>query len=154
LAPAAQSRRRGAFLAPHCLFARWHLFISSGDRFKFDPAQTLDTNLGKIVRLTAEGAPAPGNPYAKQGGVAAQVWSRGHRSVLGLAFAPDGRLWEHEMGPRGGDEVNLIEKGRNYGWPVVSYGDQYDGRVMPRDHKAAAMRSRRSGGIHRFRPPG
>lgn len=113
-----------------------HLFVSSGDRFKFDPAQTLDTNLGKIVRLTAEGAPAPGNPYAKQGGVAAQIWTRGHRSVLGLAFAPDGRLWEHEMGPRGGDEVNLIEKGRNYGWPAVSYGSQYDGREIPRDHRA------------------
>jgi glucose/arabinose dehydrogenase len=113
-----------------------HLFISSGDRFKFSPAQGTDTNLGKIVRLSAEGAPAQGNPFARQGGVAAQIWSTGHRSVLGLAFAPDGRLWQHEMGPRGGDEINLIEKGRNYGWPLVSHGDQYDGRVMPRDHKA------------------
>ena len=112
-----------------------HLFISSGDRFKFEPAQRLDTNLGKILRLTAEGAPAPGNPFANRGGVAAQVWTQGHRSVLGLAFAPTGQLWEHEMGPRGGDEVNLIEKGRNYGWPVVSYGSQYDGRQMPHDHK-------------------
>jgi glucose/arabinose dehydrogenase len=113
-----------------------HLFISSGDRFKFQPAQGTDTNLGKIVRLTAEGAPAPSNPFARQGGVAAEIWSTGHRSVLGLAFAPDGKLWQHEMGPRGGDEVNLIEKGRNYGWPVVSKGDHYDGRVLPRDHKA------------------
>jgi glucose/arabinose dehydrogenase len=112
------------------------LFISSGDRFKFDPAQELTNNLGKIVRLTAEGDPAPGNPFSSRGGAAAQIWSSGHRSVLGLAFSPDGRLWEHEMGPRNGDEVNLIERGRNYGWPVVSYGDQYDGRTMPRDHRA------------------
>jgi len=113
-----------------------HLFVSSGDRFQFQPAQEFDTNLGKIVRLTAEGAPAPGNPFASRGGVAAEIWTLGHRSVLGLAFAPDGRLWQHEMGPRDGDEVNLIERGRNYGWPIVSYGTQYEGRPMPRDHSA------------------
>ena len=73
------------------------------------------------------------NPFAAQGGVAAQIWTLGHRNPLGLAFAPDGRLWEVEMGPRGGDEMNLIERGRNYGYPRVSNGDHYDGRDIP-DH--------------------
>jgi glucose/arabinose dehydrogenase len=90
-------------------------------------------NLGKVLRLTAEGAPAPGNPWAAKGGIAATFWSIGHRNVLGLAFAPDGRLWESEMGPKGGDEINLIAPGRNYGWPRASNGN-YDGSDIP-DHK-------------------
>jgi glucose/arabinose dehydrogenase len=110
-----------------------HMFVTSGDRQKFDPAQELTGNLGKVLRLTPEGQPAPGNPYANRGGVAAQFWTIGHRNLLGIAFAPDGRLWESEMGPKGGDEINLIEPGKNYGWPVVSNGDHYDGRPIP-DH--------------------
>lgn len=110
------------------------LFLSSGDRQKFDPAQDMSGNLGKILRLTAEGQPAPGNPFASRGGVAAQVYTLGMRNNLGLAFAPDGRLWATEMGPKGGDELNLIEAGKNYGYPIVSDGDHYDGRDIP-DHK-------------------
>jgi glucose/arabinose dehydrogenase len=109
------------------------LYISSGERQHFDPAQDMAGNLGKIVRLNDDGTPAAGNPFAAQGGVAAQVWSLGHRNPLGLAFAPDGSLWEDEMGPRGGDEVNLILPGRNYGWPRASNGSHYDGRDIP-DH--------------------
>ena len=109
------------------------IFLSSGERFKFDPAQRFDSNLGKILHLDAEGRPIPGNPWAAKGGVAAQFWDMGHRNVLGLAFAPDGRLWATEMGPKGGDELNLIERGKNYGWPVVSNGSHYDGRDIP-DH--------------------
>lgn len=109
------------------------MFVSSGDRQKGAPAQATDGNLGKILRLTAEGQPFPGNPRAGEGGVAAQFWTLGHRNVLGLAFAPDGRLWAHEMGPQGGDEVNLILPGRNYGWPVVSNGSEYGGGDIP-DH--------------------
>lgn len=110
------------------------LFLSSGDRQKFDPAQDMSGNLGKILRLTAEGQPAPGNPFASRGGVEAQVYTLGMRNNLGLAFAPDGRLWATEMGPKGGDELNLIEAGKNYGYPIVSDGDHYDGRDIP-DHK-------------------
>ncbi|HTK57827.1 MAG TPA: PQQ-dependent sugar dehydrogenase [Sphingomicrobium sp.] len=110
------------------------LYLSSGERQKFDPAQDLTMNLGKILRLTDEGAPAPGNPWASRGGIAAQFWTIGHRNVLGLSFASDGRLWASEMGPQGGDEVNLILPGRNYGWPRVSNGSHYDGRDIP-DHK-------------------
>lgn len=110
-----------------------HLFISSGDRQKFDPAQDMQSNLGKIVRLRDDGAIPPDNPFASQGGVAAQVWSLGHRNVLGIAFDGQSRLWAHEMGPRGGDELNLVERGANYGWPIVSDGVHYDLRAIP-DH--------------------
>jgi glucose/arabinose dehydrogenase len=111
------------------------LYQSSGDRQKFTPAQDMGGNLGKILRLTDEGRPAPGNPWASRGGIAAQFWSIGHRNVLGLAFAPDGRLWNSEMGPEGGDEINLIAPGRNYGWPKASNGSNYGGGDIP-DHKA------------------
>src|SRR5699024_9035298 len=88
-----------------------YLFVSSGERNKFDPAQDLNSNLGKILRLTEDGQAAPGNPFADQGGKAAEVWSYGHRNPLGIAFDLDGRLWNVEMGPRGGDELNLVEQG-------------------------------------------
>lgn len=112
-----------------------YLFVSSGDRQKFDPAQDLTNTLGSIVRLDLDGRAAAGNPFADRGGVTAEIWSYGHRNVLGLAFAPDGRLWNAEMGPRGGDEVNLVEPGNNYGWPEASNGSHYDGRDIP-DHAA------------------
>ena len=111
------------------------LYLSSGERQKMAPAQDFSGNLGKILRLTPEGLPAPGNPYASRGGVAAQFWSIGHRNGLGLQFAPDGRLWESEMGPQGGDEINLILPGRNYGWPRASNGSHYGGADIP-DHKS------------------
>jgi aldose sugar dehydrogenase len=110
-----------------------YLFISSGERQKFTPAQDMSTNLGKIVRLRPDGSVPDDNPFAQKGGVTAQIWSLGHRNILGMAFDADGRLWAHEMGPRGGDELNLIKKGENYGYPIVSNGDHYDGRPIP-DH--------------------
>jgi glucose/arabinose dehydrogenase len=109
-----------------------HLFVASGERQKFTPAQDMGQNLGKIVRLLPDGTPAPGNPFAGQGGVAAQVWTLGHRNILGLKFDAQGRLWDLEHGPRGGDELNLVKPGQNYGWPIVSNGDHYDGRSIPR----------------------
>ena len=111
------------------------LYLSSGDRQKFTPAQDMNGNLGKVLRLTDEGQPPLGNPWAAQGGVAAEFWSIGHRNALGLAFAPDGKLWESEMGPEGGDEINLIVAGKNYGWPKASNGSNYGGGDIP-DHKA------------------
>lgn len=110
-----------------------YLFVSSGDRQKFTPAQDLTGNLGKVLRLLPDGTPAPGNPFAEKGGVSAQIWSYGHRNLLGLAFAPDGRLWDIEHGPAGGDEINLVEPAKNYGWPLVSDGDHYDGKPIPRN---------------------
>lgn len=109
------------------------LYISSSERQKFDPAQEMSGNLGKIVRLDKEGRVPADNPFAEQGGIAAQVWTLGHRNILGLAFDAGGTLWVAEMGPKGGDELNRIEKGSNYGWPIVSNGDHYDGKVIP-DH--------------------
>lgn len=109
-----------------------YLFVSSGERQKFTPAQDLDVNLGKVLRLTLDGKPAPGNPFASRGGVGAQIWSYGHRNLLGLQFDAQGRLWDLEHGPAGGDELNLIKPGQNYGWPLVSNGDHYDGKPIPR----------------------
>ena len=139
------------------------LFLTVGDRQRMTPAQDPDSPLGKILRLTLDGKPAPGNPQAGKTGAAslgvinppkntevaktaavvstytfpgpnltpAEVWSTGHRTPYGLAFAPDGRLWEVEHGPKGGDELNLIEPGKNYGWPLVSYAVNYDNVPIP-----------------------
>ena len=109
------------------------LWITSSERQQFTPAQDMQSNLGKMVRLNEDGTASADNPFFAQGGVTAQIWSLGHRNLLGLAFAPDGKLYTHEMGPRGGDEFNVIEKGANYGYPIVSNGDHYDGRDIP-DH--------------------
>jgi aldose sugar dehydrogenase len=108
-----------------------YLFITNGDREKFDPAQDNSQHLGTIVRLTADGQTPPDNPFAGQGAVQSQIWSYGHRNPLGIAFDAAGNLWSHEMGPRHGDEFNLILPGRNYGYPLVSWGDHYDGRLIP-----------------------
>ena len=140
------------------------LFLSSGERQRFTPAQDRNQPLGKILHLTLDGKPAPGNPMAGQTGAAtmmvtdppantedaktasgrsftwpgpnltpSETWSSGHRNPYGLTFDAQGRLWETEMGPRGGDELNLILPGKNYGWPIVSNGDNYSGQPIP-DH--------------------
>ena len=111
------------------------LYISSGERQHFDPAQDMTGNLGKVVRLNDDGSLPADNPFAAQGGVAAQVWTLGHRNLLGLAFDGQGRLWTTEMGPRGGDELYLVTRGSNYGYPRASNGSHYDGRDIP-DHAA------------------
>jgi glucose/arabinose dehydrogenase len=139
------------------------LFLSSGERQRFTPAQDPSSPLGKILHLSLDGKPAPGNPWGGKLGAAtvtvtnppedteaakhasgrtfhwpgpnltpAETWTLGHRNPYGLAFAPDGRLWEAEAGPKGGDELNLIEPGKNYGWPLVSEGENYDGVPIPR----------------------
>ncbi|MEM7739245.1 MAG: PQQ-dependent sugar dehydrogenase [Pseudomonadota bacterium] len=110
-----------------------HLFISSGDRQKFNPAQSDRMNLGKILRLNPDGSIPEDNPFFDQGGVMAEVWTLGMRNPLGLAFDADGTLWEIEMGPLHGDEFQRIERGENYGYPIVSNGDHYSGREIP-DH--------------------
>lgn len=111
-----------------------YLWISSGDRQQFDPAQDMQSNLGKILRLNTDGSVPRDNPFAAQGGVTAQIWTLGHRNPLGLAFDGQGRLWSVEMGPMGGDELNLIRRGQNYGYPIVSNGDHYDGKPIPDHH--------------------
>ena len=108
-----------------------YMFVASGDRQKMEPAQDNANTLGTVVRLNLDGTPAAGNPFAGQGSPTDQIWSYGHRNILGLAFAPDGSLWDLEHGPAGGDELNKVERGRNYGWPLVSDGSHYDGRAIP-----------------------
>jgi len=110
------------------------LWVTSSERQQFTPAQDMKSTLGKIVRLNDDGSVPPDNPFAAQGGVTAQIWSLGHRNPLGIAFDASGRLYAHEMGPRGGDELNVIEKGANYGYPVVSNGDHYSGLDIPDHH--------------------
>ena len=119
-----------------------YLWISSGDRQKFTPAQDMQSNMGKILRLNDDGSVPQDNPFVNyidqdpfvdDEGVYGQIWSLGHRNPLGIAIDLDGQLWIIEMGPSGGDELNRIVRGGNYGYPVVSNGDHYDGREIP-DH--------------------
>ncbi|MBV9549648.1 MAG: PQQ-dependent sugar dehydrogenase [Alphaproteobacteria bacterium] len=141
------------------------LFLSSGERQRMTPAQDPDSPLGKILHLTLDGKPAPGNPFAGQASAQtlpiidppsdtekaktapvvrsftypasapnqtrAETWTLGHRTPYGLAFAPNGQLWELEHGPRGGDKLNLIERGKNYGWPLYAYATNYNGVPIP-----------------------
>ena len=158
-AVAASSARRVAF-APDGK----SLFLTSGDRQRFTPAQDPNQPLGKVLHLTLDGKPAPDNPNFGKTGAASvgvinppadteaaktapvvytykfpgknmtpsETWTTGHRTPYGLAFAPDGHLWEAEHGPKGGDELNLIEKGKNYGWPLVRFAMNYNGVPIPR----------------------
>lgn len=122
---------RGHFAHRIAFDADGYLWISSGERQQFDPAQDMNSNLGKIIRLHDDGSVPADNPFADRGGIAAQLWSLGHRNPLGLAFDGAGQLWNVEMGPSGGDELNRVERGANYGYPLVSEGNHYDGRRIP-----------------------
>ena len=120
-----------------------YLYVTIGDRDNAGPrpwpvAQYLDTHLGKIIRITKDGAPAPGNPFIGTPGALPEIWAIGFRSQEGLAFAPDGGLYEVEHGPRGGDEFNLIKKGANYGWPTISHGIDYRGAPIGEGEVARA----------------
>ena len=109
------------------------IFITSGDRQEQTPAQNWDKALGKIIRLHDDGSVPKDNPYQNRGERAKTYWSTGHRNLLGISFDQHNQLWAHEMGPRHGDELNLIKPGLNYGWPIVSNGDNYSGAEIP-DH--------------------
>jgi aldose sugar dehydrogenase len=111
------------------------LFITSGDRMRFDPAQSQTSSIGKVVRINRDGSIPKDNPFAGRKDARADVWSLGHRNMLAAAVHPaTGQLWVGEMGPLGGDELNLVERGANYGWPAVSDGDNYDKSAIP-DHQ-------------------
>jgi aldose sugar dehydrogenase len=122
---------RGHFAHRIAFDAEGYLWISSGERQQFDPAQDMQSNLGKIIRLRDDGALPQDNPFQDDGMVAREVWSLGHRNPLGIAFDAYGQLWNVEMGPAGGDELNRVTRGANYGYPTVSDGDHYDGRPIP-----------------------
>jgi len=110
---------------------RGYLFISSGERQKFDPAQDMTSTLGKIIRLHDDGSIPQDNPFVDDGSIRSEIWSSGHRNPLGLAFDKQGRLWNSEMGPLHGDELNLVKPGKNYGYPIVSNGNHYSGKKIP-----------------------
>jgi len=112
-----------------------YLYITMGDRdgagpHPWDVAQKLDNDMGKVIRITVDGKPAPGNPFANTPGALPEIWAYGQRSQEGLAFDTKGQLWETENGPRGGDELNLIRPGVNYGWPVITHGVDYSGKPV------------------------
>ena len=108
------------------------LFVTLGERFTFEPAQDLATHLGKIVRINPDGSVPADNPFVGQEGALPEIWSYGHRNPQGAAIHPEtGKLWETEFGPLGGDELNIPQAGKNYGWPVVSWGKHYDGTDIP-----------------------
>jgi aldose sugar dehydrogenase len=115
-----------------------NLFLTTGDHFTTrDQAQNLGNDLGKIIRVRPDGSVPPDNPFVGRAGAKPEIWSYGHRNAQGLVLDPaTGKLWEHEHGPRGGDEVNIIEKGKNYGWPVIGYGIDYSGaKIHESTHK-------------------
>lgn len=114
------------------------LFLTLGDRFsRRDDAQTLDNHHGKIVRVGKDGAVPKDNPFVGQADARPEIWSYGHRNAQGATLAPDGTFWMHEHGARGGDEINLPQPGRNYGWPQVSHGVNYDGSAVGSGRSAA-----------------
>ena len=108
-----------------------HLFLTLGDRFsRMADAQTLDNHHGKVVRIAKDGSVPKGNPFAMRPGALPEIWSLGHRNLQGAALGPDGQLWTVEHGPQGGDELNRPEQGKNYGWPVITYGENYGGGAI------------------------
>ncbi len=107
------------------------LFLTLGDRYhRMADAQTLDNHHGKVVRIRKDGTVPPDNPFVNRAGARPEIWSFGHRNVQGAAVAPDGRLWTSEHGPQGGDEINRPEAGKNHGWPVITYGENYGGGTI------------------------
>jgi glucose/arabinose dehydrogenase len=129
------SKRLGAKTGGRIAIARdGSLFMTLGDRSDsppWDVGQRLDNHLGKVIHITPDGAPAPDNPFLGRADALPEIWAYGLRSPEGLAFDPQtGRLWLNEHGPRGGDELNIIEKGKNYGWPVIAHGIDYSGKPI------------------------
>ena len=131
-----------------------YLFISSGERQKFTPAQNMAMNLGKIVRLNDDGSVPEDNPFYGNGSVTEQIWTLGHRNPLGRDFDAEGNLWAHEMGPRHGDELNIIERGRNYGYPTVSQGDHYSGVKIPNHEDIPIFKSPEKAWVPAISPAG
>jgi glucose/arabinose dehydrogenase len=112
-----------------------HLFVTAGDRQEYaNWPQELGNTIGKTIRLLRDGSVPTDNPFSGRMGALGEIWSLGHRNPYGLAFDASGRLWQNEMGPMGGDELNVVTAGANYGWPLVSNGQNYDGSDIP-DHK-------------------
>lgn len=117
-----------------------NLFLTLGDRYsRKDDAQKLDSHIGKVVRVTADGGVPADNPLRQRAGALSEIWSYGHRNAQGATLGPDGKLWMHEHGAQGGDEINVPEPGRNYGWPVITYGENYGGGKIGEGTAKAGM---------------
>lgn len=126
-----------------------HLFVTDGERGQKPMAQRLDNDLGKVIRLNDDGSVPQDNPFVNTPGAKPEIWSYGHRNVQGLVYDKDNDiLWEHEHGPRGGDELNIVEKGKNYGWPVTTYGIDYDGSIISNYKEKEGIQ----GPVHQWTP--
>jgi glucose/arabinose dehydrogenase len=126
-----------------------NLFVALGERYKFDPAQDLSNTLGTVVRIAPDGSVPRDNPFVGRDGARPEIWSYGHRNIEAAALHPEtGELWIAEMGPRGGDELNRPEAGRNYGWPLVSWGNHYNGQDIP----DPPTRPDLAGSVHQWTP--
>jgi glucose/arabinose dehydrogenase len=140
-------RQRPKFRSNHhfgsrLVFARdGNLFVTTGERnSQRDKAQDLATHIGKVIRITPDGGVPAGNPFIGREGALPETWSYGHRNLQGAALHPEtGELWTHEHGPRGGDEINIARAGRNYGWPVITYGREYSGPAIGEGTAKAGM---------------
>lgn len=130
------------------LDGKGYVYISIGDRGIMEDAQNLGKHSGKIIRLTEDGAVPADNPFKSNPGALPEIWSYGHRNPQGLLFDERGLLWSHEHGPKGGDELNLVQKGKNYGWPLVTYGINYNGNIISRDTARAGI----TGPIYQWTP--
>ena len=118
------------------------LFVTLGERSVMEgrvQAQKLDSHFGKIVRIRTDGTVPQDNPFVDQEGALPEIWTLGHRNVLGADIDARGQLWEVEMGPRGGDELNLVERGQDYGWPTIGYGEEYSGEAIHKSPRAEGM---------------
>ncbi len=122
----------GHHFGSRIVFSDGHIFITLGDRGKLDPAQDLSNHIGTVIRLKMDGSVPDDNPFVNHENAQPEIWSYGHRNIQAAAIEPgSGLLWVAEMGPQGGDELNLVQKGNNYGWPEVSWGEDYDGTAIP-----------------------
>jgi len=137
------------------------LYVAVGDRLVHPnlmadhPAQSLSNHQGKVLRLHDDGRVPSDNPFAGRADALPEIWSYGHRNMQGLTLHPEtGELWENEHGPRGGDEVNMVQRGRNYGWPVVSYGVNYNGTIYTRERQRAEIESPRWSWVPSIAPSG
>ena len=118
----------GRHFGSRLAFTKDHIFMTIGDRGERDYAQDITTHNGSVLRLNYDGTAAKGNPFSKSASALPEIWSYGHRNPQGIAISPiDGKLWSCEFGPRGGDELNLVKRGKNYGWPMITYGKEYWG---------------------------
>lgn len=145
----------GAHFGCRMVWIDGYLYFTLGERYQKEEAQKLNVHLGKVIRIREDGSTPPDNPFAGQPDTKGEIWSYGHRNGQGLYYDKEtGILWEHEHGPKGGDELNIIEKGKNYGWPLITFGVDYDGSIISEDTARDGMEQPRHYWVPSIAPSG